>query len=133
MSYQIFQNRRSTFLEEIETFVIEPETIHKHREFDAFWSPHNPAKRIIGIGETEAFRRRNRYAKPKSHFFEDKPEFKVLESEKKHEQIYDFDELNFSEELEYDVYVKMPPVKERTIKIKIKSIEKAEMLVVEPE
>lgn len=48
--------------------------------------------------------------------------------------IKELTEKAISEEvLEYDVFVKMPPIKEQIVRAKIKSIEKASIHIVEPE
>jgi hypothetical protein len=55
------------------------------------------------------------------------------ESEIGLETINDVDELTTEENLEYDIFIKMPPVKVRTARIRIKSIEKGTINIVEPE
>lgn len=44
-----------------------------------------------------------------------------------------FDEALPEEMMEYDVFVRMPPLRDYTIRVKIKSVEKAIPRVVEPE
>ena len=44
-----------------------------------------------------------------------------------------FEEILLEEPLEYDIIVRMPPVKEYTMWVKVKSVEKATPRIVEPE
>ena len=114
---------------------MEPDDFISHRELEnrSPWSSvqFDPARRIIREGRFAVFGSKTRGIKRYSS--DDKPEFKVLKSEIRHEHTYDFDQSTPGENLEFDIFIKMPPVKERTARIKIKSIEKAKMRFVEPE
>lgn len=135
MNRQYYQNRRSSFLNNFELYLMEPDNIISHRglENKSTWSSVrlDPARQIIREGKFAAFGSKTRGIKRYSS--RDKPELKVLESEIRPEHTYDFDQLTPGENLEFDIFIKMPPVKERTARIKIKSIEKAKMRFVEPE
>ncbi len=135
MNSQYYQNRRSSFLDNIELYIMEPDDIISHRGLEnrSPWSSvqFDPVRQIIKDGKFAAFISKTRGIKRYS--IEDKPGFKVLESEIRHERTYDFDQLTSGENLEFDIFIKIPPVKERTARINIKSIEKAKMHVVEPE
>ncbi len=59
------------------------------------------------------------------------PHFEVKSKTTSIEEV--IDEIILEEMLEFDVFVRMPPVKEYTVRVKIKSVEKAIPHIVEPE
>ena len=112
-----------------------PDDILSHRGLEnrSLWSFNklDPARQIIRGRKLSALRRKTRGIKHYSSKV--KPKLKLLTSEIRHEHAINFDQLNTEENLEFDIFIKMPPVKERAARIKIKRIENAKMRVVEPE
>ena len=135
MISQYYQNRRSSILSDLKLYTMEPDDFISHKKFENrspwFYVQFDSARKIIRKRRFASFGSKTRGIK--HYFSDDKPEFKVLESEIGHEHTYNFDQLTHGENLEFDIFIKMPPVKERTARIKIKSIEKAKMRFVEPE
>lgn len=135
MNSQYSQTRRTSFLDNFELYNTSPDEIFSHRGLEnrSLWSSDkfNHTGQIFRDKRFTAFVSKTRRIKRYSS--EVKPELKVLKSEIRYEHANNFDQLNTEENLEFDIFIKMPPVKERTARIKIKRIEKAKMRVVEPE
>ena len=135
MNSQYSQTRITSILDNLELYNMRPDEIFSHsglenryiRSSDKF----NHVGQNIVRRKYTAFRSKTRRIKRYSS--EVKPELKVLKSEIRHEHVNNFNQLNTEENLEFDIFIKMPPVKERVARIKIKRIEKAKMHFVEPE
>ena len=135
MNSQYSQTRITSILDNLELYNMRPDEIFSHSGLENryIWSSDkfNHIGQNIARRKYTAFRSKTRRIKRYSS--EVKPELKVLKSEIRHEHVNNFNQLNTEENLEFDIFIKMPPVKERVARIKIKRIEKAKMRFVEPE
>ncbi len=133
MNNQYSQTRRNSVLYNLKLFNMSPDDIFSHRgpENRYLWSSDeldNPARQII---KERKLARKTRGIKHYSSKVEPKLiSTSEIRPEISHEHAINFDQLNTEEE--FDIFIKMPPVKERTARIKIKKIENATMRVVEP-
>ena len=134
MNNQCYQTRITSISDNLELCNMHPDEIFSHRGLENMSTRYSDKINRVGqnIVKPEYTSFRGKTRRIKRHSSKVKPELNVLKSEIRHEHANNFDLLNTEENIEFDIFIKMPPVKERVARIKIKRIEKAKMRFVEP-